>query len=165
MGFCLCVCLCTTCEPGACGGQERSLDPLERELQTVGSNHVGVGNQTRVLLAAEPSLQPPSLLVEAQRNWVENWDGWELNGEGAGLRRPSFESPVMPQAWEGEIRPNQPDSAASSPCSLTSKSPMENRHSSSLSLHQLSYTVMLLSPTSHSISDVGKYKMTNILCN
>lgn len=34
---------CTMCVPGAGGGQKRVLDPLELELQVVGSHHVGVG--------------------------------------------------------------------------------------------------------------------------
>lgn len=34
------VCLCTTCVPGACGGEKGTLDSLELEL--VVSCHVGV---------------------------------------------------------------------------------------------------------------------------
>lgn len=42
------VCICFVCRYpcvlGACGGQERVLDPLEQELQTVFSYRMGAGN-------------------------------------------------------------------------------------------------------------------------
>ena len=40
---------CTTCVPGAPGGQKRALDPLELKLHMVGNDHVGAGNQIQVL--------------------------------------------------------------------------------------------------------------------
>lgn len=33
--FCLPVCMCTTCVPGALGGQKRASDPLGLELQVL----------------------------------------------------------------------------------------------------------------------------------
>lgn len=42
--FCLYVCKCTTCKSGTCKGQKRASDPVELELQTVSSHHVGAGN-------------------------------------------------------------------------------------------------------------------------
>lgn len=37
------------CVPGALGGQKIVLDPLELELQMLGSYHAGAGTQTQVL--------------------------------------------------------------------------------------------------------------------
>jgi hypothetical protein len=42
--FHLHVCMCTTCLSGTRGGQKRVLAPLEMELQTVVSCHVGAEN-------------------------------------------------------------------------------------------------------------------------
>jgi hypothetical protein len=57
--FLLLVCVCATCVIGACRGQERALDPLELELDTVVSHqvgaNVGAGNQTWVLKSSECS--------------------------------------------------------------------------------------------------------------
>lgn len=44
MGEHLPECMCTTGVPGICGGWRRALDPLEMELQTVLSQHVGTGS-------------------------------------------------------------------------------------------------------------------------
>lgn len=44
--ICLYVCLYTVCMLSACGGQKRTSDPLEPELQMVVTHHVGAGNQT-----------------------------------------------------------------------------------------------------------------------
>ena len=38
--FCLHVCLCIMCVPGACRGQKRASDPVELELQIVVRCHV-----------------------------------------------------------------------------------------------------------------------------
>ena len=46
--FASCVSLCHTCVRCA-GGQEKTLDSLELELQLVVSCHVGARNQTQVL--------------------------------------------------------------------------------------------------------------------
>jgi hypothetical protein len=59
---CMYVCMCTVCVSGASGAQERILDPLELEAQTVGSYHVGAGKQIwllcrRMLLMAGQFLQ------------------------------------------------------------------------------------------------------------
>ena len=35
------------CVPGACGGLKRTLDPLELELWTAVSHHVGLGIEPR----------------------------------------------------------------------------------------------------------------------
>lgn len=43
--FCLHVCICTTCVPGASSGQKRVSDPVELELQMLVSYHVGSGKQ------------------------------------------------------------------------------------------------------------------------
>lgn len=42
--FCLYVCLCTICVSSALRGQKRALDPLELELEVVGSCHMGARN-------------------------------------------------------------------------------------------------------------------------
>jgi hypothetical protein len=49
------------CVPGAHRGQKLALDPLEQELQIVMSYQVGAGNQTQVLLTAEPSVHPKTI--------------------------------------------------------------------------------------------------------
>ena len=41
--FCLDICLCTMCMPGACRGQKRALDSLELELQRTVHYHLGAG--------------------------------------------------------------------------------------------------------------------------
>lgn len=38
--------VCVACTCSDCGGQKREPDPLDLELQTVGSHHVGSGNPT-----------------------------------------------------------------------------------------------------------------------
>ena len=43
----VCVCLCTTCVPGDCGGQKKVLGFLELELKMAVNCHVGAGNQTQ----------------------------------------------------------------------------------------------------------------------
>jgi hypothetical protein len=45
--FCLHICLCTVCVPGAHGSQRRVSDPLELELQFVVSCHVVLGIKPR----------------------------------------------------------------------------------------------------------------------
>jgi hypothetical protein len=47
--FCPQACLCFVCISGACGGEERVLDPLELELPVVVSCHTGTGIQTCAL--------------------------------------------------------------------------------------------------------------------
>lgn len=47
--FFLHVCVCTVCMPGANGGQEMMLKPLELKSQIYVSDHVGVGNWSKVL--------------------------------------------------------------------------------------------------------------------
>ena len=47
--FCLPVCLCTTCMPGVCRGQERVLKHLGLKVQMVVSYHVGAETLTWVL--------------------------------------------------------------------------------------------------------------------
>jgi hypothetical protein len=42
--FCLHACLCTMLMPSAHKGQRRMLNPLEQEVQTVVSHHVGSEN-------------------------------------------------------------------------------------------------------------------------
>jgi hypothetical protein len=42
--------------PGACKGQRRASEPLERELQTVMSCHVGAGIEPRSSVRAESAL-------------------------------------------------------------------------------------------------------------
>lgn len=42
--FCLHVCLCIMCMPGAHKSQKKALDPLPLELQKIVSCHVGAGN-------------------------------------------------------------------------------------------------------------------------
>lgn len=65
MGFCLHVCMSTTCVPGACGGQGRgALDLSEMELLIAVSCHVGGINlgpleTEQVLLTTEPSFLGP----------------------------------------------------------------------------------------------------------
>lgn len=57
--FCVDVCLCTTCMPGAYGGQRSESDTLGLELQVMVNHGVGVWDRTRVLWkrgSAEPSL-------------------------------------------------------------------------------------------------------------
>lgn len=41
-------CLCTTCVPGALGGQKRTADSLELELKMEMIHHVGAGNRIQV---------------------------------------------------------------------------------------------------------------------
>lgn len=57
-----CTCGCITCVPGALRGQERTLNALKLELQTILSYCVGAGNQILApqseLLTAEPSISP-----------------------------------------------------------------------------------------------------------
>jgi hypothetical protein len=50
--FCLHVCLCTICLPGAYGGRRKITGPLDLELQEFSSHHVGARNQTHVLWKA-----------------------------------------------------------------------------------------------------------------
>ena len=59
--FFVCVCLCTTCIPGTLGGQKRTPDSPELELQTVMSDRVGdlcPLSEHPVPLAAELSVAP-----------------------------------------------------------------------------------------------------------
>lgn len=60
MSVCLCICLCTTYVLEVCRGQKSVSEPLELELETVASHHVGAGKRTWVLLllTTQPSLQP-----------------------------------------------------------------------------------------------------------
>lgn len=49
--FNVCVCMCVYVygvHAGACGGQQRALDPPDQELQA-GESRVGAGNQTQAL--------------------------------------------------------------------------------------------------------------------
>lgn len=43
---------------------EEGLHPLDQERQMVVSHHAGAGNQTQVLLTAEPSLLLPTKLLK-----------------------------------------------------------------------------------------------------
>lgn len=43
------ACTYTSCMPRALAGQKRVQDPLEPQLQTIASHHVGTGNCTPVL--------------------------------------------------------------------------------------------------------------------
>jgi hypothetical protein len=52
--FCLNVSLCTVYMPGTLGGQKRTLDPLELELQKVVIFHVVAGDRTLVNLLYTP---------------------------------------------------------------------------------------------------------------
>lgn len=45
--FCLSVCVCTVCMPGAFGSQKRDLDFLKLESQMVVIHHVGARNRAR----------------------------------------------------------------------------------------------------------------------
>lgn len=65
-GYCA-SCLCTTTHVhGALGGQKRTLDPLELELEMVVIHHVGAGtwtlrSSTKVTSALNPWAIPPAL--------------------------------------------------------------------------------------------------------
>jgi hypothetical protein len=50
--FCLHVCMYITCVPGAHKGQNRALDSLGLELETVVSCHVDAGSYDQVLCMA-----------------------------------------------------------------------------------------------------------------
>ena len=51
--LCLHVCMCTTCLPGAPGGQKRASDPLELELKS----DLGLLEERQGFLITEPCLQ------------------------------------------------------------------------------------------------------------
>lgn len=60
-----CIYLCARCVPSAYTDQKAAPKPLEQELQTVGSHHMGASNRSRfsarsakVLLTTDPSLSP-----------------------------------------------------------------------------------------------------------
>lgn len=69
--FYLFVCHCTMCMSGAHGGQKRTVDSLELELQMVGNHHRAAGNRiiesessgkAASVLTAELSLQPQIII-------------------------------------------------------------------------------------------------------
>lgn len=47
--FCLNIHICTMCISDAQEWQKRVLDPLQQEIQTVVSHHVGARNETQAL--------------------------------------------------------------------------------------------------------------------
>ena len=57
------------CVPGAFGGQKIVLDPLELELQMLGSYHVGAGTQTQVLCSSSKFL-PLSHLARCLLSYI-----------------------------------------------------------------------------------------------
>lgn len=73
--FCLYVCMCTMCVPGAHRGQQRTSDPPGLELQIVVSRHVGAGSSAiaTVFLVIEPSLHPCFHALLHLMQFVANW--------------------------------------------------------------------------------------------
>lgn len=50
--YILCECVCVRVRAVVCRGQKKELDPLELELQVVLSPHMGVENQTKLVLCS-----------------------------------------------------------------------------------------------------------------
>lgn len=79
--FCLHVCLCTMCVPGAYRGQKKVLDSLELELQT----DVGARNWTWVVWCPNPTPLVQGLIPRSQAGQtVLNWCWTSL--QHAGIR-------------------------------------------------------------------------------